>query len=83
MKPDDRVIRALALLRNPELQPFVQYLKDWRTEVLEDLANPDVSADFAVTQGRAKMLKELLELIAKGEQVQQRNQNMLQPVQRL
>ena len=82
MKPDERVTRAFALLRNPELQPLVQFFKAWRAEVLEDLANPSVSTDFQVTQGRARMLKEILDLQAQCEQIQLRQNSVLQPVQR-
>jgi replicative superfamily II helicase len=67
VRVDERVARCLALLRSPEMQPFLQFLKDRRQETLERLGDVQGEEMKSRLQGRNLELKELLEMVEQAE----------------
>lgn len=57
----------MALLRSPEMQPFLQFLKDRRQETLERLGDVQGEEMKSRLQGRNLELKELLEMVDQAE----------------
>lgn len=67
MRIDERVARCLTMLRGPEFEPLLVYLKAKRLESLEDMAHTLDDKLIYKFQGEAKMLLELIENIEKSE----------------
>ena len=67
VRVDERVARCLALLRSPEMQPFLQFLKDRRQETLERLGDVQGEEMKSRLQGRNLELKEFLEMVDQAE----------------
>lgn len=67
VRVDERVARCMALLRSPEMQPFLQFLKDRRQETLERLGDVQGEEMKSRLQGRNLELKELLEMVDQAE----------------
>ena len=67
VRVDERVARCLALLRSPEMQPFLQFLKDRRQETLERLGDVQGEEMKSRLQGWNLELKELLEMVEQAE----------------
>ena len=67
VRVDERVARCLSVLRSPEMQPLIQFLKDRRQETLERLG--DVQGEEMKTrlQGRNLELREFLEMVDQAE----------------
>ena len=64
---DERVARCLALLRNPEFKPLIEYLEARQQETLARLVDSHDKDMMVRLQGRAVELKEILELVQKGD----------------
>jgi hypothetical protein len=64
---DERAARCFALLRAPEMQPLVEYLKARRQETLERLGEATGEEMKSRLQGRQLELKEFLEMVEQGE----------------
>ena len=69
MRIDERVARCLALLRNPEFKPLLEYLEARQQETLVRLVEAHDKDMMVRLQGRAVELKEILELVQKGETI--------------
>lgn len=69
MRVDERVARCLALLRNPEFKPLLEYLEARQQETLVRLVEAHDKDMMVRLQGRAVELKEILELVQKGETI--------------
>ena len=69
MRVDERVARCLALLRNPEFKPLLEYLEARQQETLVRLVDAHDKDMMVRLQGRAVELKEILELVQKGETI--------------
>ena len=67
MRIDERVARCLALLRNPEFKPLIEYLEARQQETLARLVDSHDKDMMVRLQGRAVELKEILELVQKGD----------------
>ena len=67
MRIDERIARCFSLLRGPEFEPLLAYLKSKRLETLEDMAHTSDEKLVFKFQGEAKVLKELLDNIEKSE----------------
>ena len=66
MNPDIRVLRAMNLLKSPELAPLVEYLQATRAETLEHLVQVADQNMVCRMQGKAQFLQEFLKLIEKS-----------------
>ncbi len=64
---DERVARCLALMRTPEMQPLVEFLKSRRQETLERLGEATGEEMKSRLQGRNLELKEILEMVDQAE----------------
>ena len=67
VRVDERVARCLALLRSPEMQPLIEFLKARRQETLERLGDVQGEEMKSRLQGRNLELKELLEMVEQAE----------------
>ena len=67
IRVDERVARCLALMRTPEMQPFVEFLKSRRQETLERLGEATGEEMKSRLQGRNLELKEILEMVDQAE----------------
>ena len=65
---DERVTRCLSALRDPGFASLIEWLEQSRKEVLERIAEsaPD---NIGKLQGEAKVLKDILELVATSHDV--------------
>ena len=64
---DERVARCFGLLRTPEFEPLVKYLRDCREESLEAMAEITDPVQIHRLQGTVGTLKGLLEDIEQAE----------------
>lgn len=69
MRVDERVARCFALLRSPEFKPLLEYLEARQQETLVRLVDAHDKDMMVRLQGRAVELKEILELVQKGETI--------------
>ena len=67
VRVDERVARCLALLRSPEMQPLIEFLKNRRQETLERLGDVQGEELKSRLQGRNLELKEILEMVDQAE----------------
>jgi len=67
VRVDERTARCFALLRAPEMQPLVEFLKARRQETLERLGEATGEEMKSRLQGRQIELKEFLEMVEQGE----------------
>lgn len=67
VRVDERVARCLSVLRSPEMQPLIQFLKDRRQETLERLGDVQGEEMKSRLQGRNLELKEILEMVEQAE----------------
>lgn len=67
VRVDERTARCFALLRAPEMQPLVEFLKARRQETLERLGEATGEEMKSRLQGRQIELKEILEMVEQGE----------------
>ena len=67
VRVDERVARCLALLRSPEMQPLIEFLKNRRQETLERLGDVQGEEMKSRLQGRNLELKEILEMVDQAE----------------
>lgn len=57
---DERVARCFALMRSAELSPLVDYLREVRTDTLEQLTVAGDDKTLSRLQGKAQILKDLI-----------------------
>lgn len=67
VRVDERVARCLALMRSPEMQPMIEFLKARRQETLERLGDVQGEEMKSRLQGRNLELKEILEMVEQAE----------------
>jgi hypothetical protein len=67
VRVDERTARCFALLRAPEMQPLVEFLKARRQETLERLGEATGEEMKSRLQGRQLELKDFLEMVEQGE----------------
>lgn len=67
VRVDERVARCLALMRSPEMQPLIEFLKARRQETLERLGDVQGEEMKSRLQGRNLELKEILEMVEQAE----------------
>jgi hypothetical protein len=67
IRVDERTARCFALLRAPEMQPLIEFLKARRQETLERLGEATGEEMKSRLQGRQIELKEFLEMVEQGE----------------
>lgn len=67
VRVDERVARCLGLLRSPEMQPLLEFLKNRRQETLERLGDIQGEEMKSRLQGRNLELKEFLEMVEQAE----------------
>ena len=67
VRVDERVARCLALMRSPEMQPLIEFLKARRQETLERLGEATGEEMKSRLQGRNLELKEILEMVEQAE----------------
>jgi len=67
VRVDERAARCFALLRSPEFKPLLEYLEARQQETLARLVDVQDKDQMVRLQGRAIELKEILELVQKGE----------------
>ena len=67
VRVDERVARCLALMRSPEMQPLIEFLKARRQETLERLGDVQGEEMKSRLQGRNLELKEILEMVDQAE----------------
>lgn len=63
---DERVARCMTTLKSPEMAPLMDYLKAYRTDVLESLVIAQNDMVIHRAQGKAEFLKELIGHIEKS-----------------
>ena len=63
---DERIERCLAMLKNPEFAPLLQYLEQDRQDDLDKLAQAIEPQFMYRLQGGVGKIKELLDLIAQA-----------------
>jgi hypothetical protein len=63
MRIDERIARCFSQLRAQEFQPLVEYLKAERNETLEALTQVQDQNTIYRLQGKAVLLKDLLEYV--------------------
>ena len=69
VRVDERVARCLSLLKSPELKPLLEFLQARQQETLVRLVDTQDKDQMVRLQGRAIELKEILELVQKGETI--------------
>lgn len=67
MRIDERIARCFAQLRAQEFNPLVEYLRAERHETLESLTQVHDQNTIYRLQGKAGLLKELLEYVEGAE----------------
>lgn len=67
VRVDERVARCLALMRSPEMQPLIEFLRARRQETLERLGDVQGEEMKSRLQGRNLELKEILEMVEQAE----------------
>lgn len=67
VRVDERVARCFALLRSQEFKPLLEFLKARQQETLTRLVDAQDKDQMVRLQGRAVELKDLLELVEKGD----------------
>ena len=67
VRVDERVARCLSVLRSPEMQPLLEFLKARRQDTLERLGDVQGEEMKSRLQGRNLELKEILEMVDQAE----------------
>lgn len=67
VRVDERVARCLSVLRSPEMQPLLEFLKARRQDTLERLGDVQGEEMKSRLQGRNLELKEILEMVEQAE----------------
>jgi hypothetical protein len=64
---DERTARAFAQLKNPALQPILQFWRAQRQDTLEQLTQATTDTQVYRLQGEAAALKQMIEFAEKAE----------------
>lgn len=73
-RADLRLVRCLRSLQEPQFEPLLQYLRSMRGETLENLVGAAEPARIHVMQGRAQVLKEVLDMVEKSAELEKKLQ---------
>lgn len=72
MKLDEKVVRCFSHLRAPEFAPLVEYLKAYRLEALERMAQVNETDRIYRLQGQVGAVREILDLVEGAESIMAR-----------
>ena len=72
MKLDEKVVRCFSHLRAPEFAPLVEYLKAYRLETLERMAQVGEPDKVYRLQGQVGAIREILDLVEGAESIMAR-----------
>lgn len=69
VQPNEQQLRRLAHLKASEFKPLMDYLKDLRNEALEGLVSSPNERITARLQGKAELLKVLIENVENSDEL--------------
>jgi hypothetical protein len=67
VRVNHQIAKCLTVLRNPEMQPLLNFLRARQQETFERLVDTQDKDQMVRLQGRAVELKEILELVEQSE----------------